>query len=469
MKFLLAHLSVWAFVSSVLSIAAFGQGGCRPTPAAAEVMRPTTPEEAVVDSTLRKALDAAQHGRPLDAKQLYLVALESAEKLPDTSPEKRRAMMMASNAYMRDQNSEQSIALAKRVLDMDEKALGPQDPQIALDLDQLAMRYNSGNPVEAARSFDRAVKLAEATTDMDCFWQVMLFSNAANFYMAQKRYPDAEAVLRRAVDSAADIPSTKGPVLQGVRTMLASVLRSEGKDEEAEQLMSAPVPMPPPVQNARANPDLTGPLSDLDRVRQYAEQGRQQDAEMFYRRAISALEGAPPRLALGSLSLALDQLGEICHTEGRNSEAEDLFLRALDLREKNAGPQVIAVVRMLGSPAALQNFYRGRGRLSDMEPVYQRAIQIQEEYLDPHDEALSSTFFNAAQLYGEEGKSEQSLPMYEKALHVREQSVGRNDAGLLPILRSYASALRNLGRKDEAKRLEARARSIERAKASANR
>ena len=469
MKFLLVHLSISAFISSILSLAAFGQAGCRLTPAEAESIKPTTPEEAVVDNTLRKALDAAQHGRSLDAKQLYLVALVSAEKLPDTSPEKRRAMLMASNAYMRDQNSEQSIALAKRVLDMDERALAPQDPQIALDLDQLAMRYKSGDPAEAAPLFDQAVRLAGATSDLDCFRQVMLFSNAANFYMTEKRYPDAEAVLRQALDSAVELPFTRGPILQGVRSMLASVLRSEGKDEEAEQITSAPVPSPPPAENSRANPDLTGPLSDLDRARQYAEQGRQQDADLFYRRAISAMEAAPPRLALGSLTVALDQLGEICHTEGRNSEAEDLFLRALDLRERNAGPQVIAVVRMLGSPAALQNFYRGQGRLSAMEPVFQRAIQIQEEYLDPRDEALSNTFFHAALLYGEEGKFEQSLPMYQKALHIREESAGRNDAVLLPILDSYATALRKLGRKDDAKRLEARAKAIERVKASGNR
>jgi Flp pilus assembly protein TadD len=55
-----------------------------------------------------------------------------------------------------------------------------------------------------------------------------VFNNAASFYLTQKRYADAEAVLRHAVDDAANLPSTMAFKARRVRNMLADVLRSEG-------------------------------------------------------------------------------------------------------------------------------------------------------------------------------------------------------------------------------------------------
>jgi tetratricopeptide (TPR) repeat protein len=470
MKFCLIQLSTGALVASVFTVAGFCQTVCRATPASHELVKPTTPEEAAVEDALRKAFDAEGPGRWLEAKQLYFAALESAEKLPVSSRQKRRAMMLASSAYERDQKWEQSIAMVKRVVDMDEKALGAQDQQVAIDLGALAMVYEPSNPAEAGRVFDQSVKLAEAATDMDCFERVGVFNNAAGFYLTQKRYADAEAVLRQAVDDAANLPSTRNFIPRQVRNMLAGVLRSEGKDGEADELMSTLVPSQTPAGNLSARlDDLTGPETDLARARQYLKEGKQQDADLFYRRAISALEAAPPRLAAGSLSGALDELGDICHSVGRDSEAENLFLRAVELREKYATVEMIWLVRSLGIQYALQNFYREKGRLSEMEPVYQRAMQIQRKYLDPNDEGLGDTFFSVASLYSEEGKYEQSLPFYQQALRIREHNAGPHDLRLGPILSSYAAALRNLGRADEAMQVEARAASLQRAKAAGKR
>jgi tetratricopeptide (TPR) repeat protein len=223
--------------------------------------------------------------------------------------------------------------------------------------------------------------------------------------------------------------------------------------------------------NPQARPDLTGPLDDLNRARQYHAQGGDQQAEFLYRRAISALEKAPPQSAAGPLSSALDGLGEVCHSQGRNPEAEELLLRALDLREKSAGNQIqtIGVTRELSSPFALQNFYRDEGRLGEMEQIYQRAIKIQGKYLGPNDDALGNTFFSAASLYAEENKPEPSLPLYQHALQISEHNVGTVDPRLLPILEGYAGALSTLGRKDQADRLIARASLIRQSAGADNR
>jgi hypothetical protein len=111
---------------------------------------------------------------------------------------------------------------------------------------------------------------------MDYFERVGVFNNEASFYITQQRYADAEAVLRGAVVDAANLPSTMNVIRRRVRDMLAGVLRSEGKDGEADELMSTLVTLQRPAGNLSARlDDLTGPETDLARARQYLEQGEQ--------------------------------------------------------------------------------------------------------------------------------------------------------------------------------------------------
>ena len=464
----LVQLPVACIVFSALSLAAFAQSGCRSP--GAQTSPPLTPEESRVDDLLSQAFEADRQGNWIAAKRLYLAAAARAEDLPDDSAEKWQALWHASNTYMRDHNSDESIAMAKRAVAMAKKTLSPQDPKLAVDVGQLAFRLQqAGRMAQAAPLYDKAVKAAEITQDMDCYELAGLYGNASSFYTAQKRFAEAEAVLRQAAEAVADVPPPLKPLIVRVRAELAGVLREEGKEAEAEELLSSE--LAPAAVNPQARPDLTGPLDDLNRARQYHAQGGDQQAEFLYRRAISALEKAPPQSAAGPLSSALDGLGEVCHSQGRNPEAEELLLRALDLREKSAGNQIqtIGVTRELSSPFALQNFYRDEGRLGEMEQIYQRAIKIQGKYLGPNDDALGNTFFSAASLYAEENKPEPSLPLYQHALQISEHNVGTVDPRLLPILEGYAGALSTLGRKDQADRLIARASLIRQSAGADNR
>jgi tetratricopeptide (TPR) repeat protein len=423
-----------------------------------------------VEDILSQAFVADRQGNWLAAKRLYLAAASSAEDLPDDSAEKWQALRHASNAYMRDNNPGESITMAKRAVAMAEKTLSPQDPELAVDAGQLAFTLQlAGRMAEAAPLYDKAVKAAEITQDMDCDELAGLYGNASSFYMAQKRSTEAEAVLRQAIESVANVQPPLRPLLVRVRAQLVAVLREQGKEAEAEELLASE--LAPASVNPRARPDLTGPHDDLNRARQYHAQGSDQEAELLYRRAISALEKAPPQSAAGPLSSALDGLGEVCHSLGRNPESEELLLRALDLREKSAGNQIqsIGVTRELSHSFALQNFYRDEGRLGEMEQIYQRAIQIQGKYLGPNDDALGNTFFLLALLYAEENKPKPSLPLYRHALQISEHNRGTADPALLPILEGYAGALRTLGRTDQADRLIARASLIRQSAGAGNR
>ena len=399
----------------------------------------TSLELTAFDNLVHQFQEGWQHRTVLEQKKAAVTLMAEADKLPDSDPRKARALMMASWVYIQDTPS--YIALTRRVVAIDEKNLGGSDPQVASDLGNLALlSAHRGDFIEAERSYGRAVQIAEGAKQMGSFERCGIFTGAAEFYKQQKRYDEAEALLRRALEIPDGLPPAyaasgdRKPKLRAqpidrlqLTASLAEVLRLDGKDSEAERLMAEP---PPASKTAQADPNSMNAENDALRARQYQDEGKMGEAEEFYKHAISDFEKSPA--AAPSLAQNLDQLADIYHSEGRDVEAEQLYRRALDLREKSFTPETARYSRgmgivMMAPPSALQNFLRDQGRLNEIEPVYERALRIQEQYLGPADYTLGKTLESLARVYREEGKSEAALPLCQRALKIVEHNLGEDD------------------------------------------
>jgi tetratricopeptide (TPR) repeat protein len=411
-------------------------------------------ESTLFDNTFRQLRDGWQHRTVAEQKKAAAILIAEADKLPDSDPQKARALLMASGLYIDDIPRE--IALVKRVIAIDGKNFGGDDPQVASDLRNLAfLSALTGDVIEAERSYGRAVEIAERAEQMSSFDRTMVFAGAADFHKQQKRYEEAERLLRRAVEVAAGLPTAQTSLRLQLRANLAALLRYEGKEDEAERLLAEP---PPASKTARASSGLTDAENDSLRARQYQEQGNLREAEVFYQHAISAFERAPDAGFL--LARDLDQLADIYHSEKRDVEAEELFRRALSIRERSLSPETALNARVMALPFALQNFLRDQGRLREIEPVYQQTLTIQEQYLGPNDYSLSQTLQMLASVYREEGKSEAALPLCQRALKIAERDLGENDPRVAAILNEYARNLQELGRMGEASAIRTRAERI---------
>ncbi len=67
------------------------------------------------------------------------------------------------------------------------------------------------------------------------------------------------------------------------------------------------------------------------------------------------------------------------HAQGRYAEAELLYKRALEIREKALGPDHPDVANSLNNLASL---YDEQGRYGEAEPLLKRALTILEKALD---------------------------------------------------------------------------------------
>jgi Flp pilus assembly protein TadD len=85
----------------------------------------------------------------------------------------------------------------------------------------------------------------------------------------------------------------------------------------------------------------------------------------------------------------------IARRRGDLEEAERLYRRALDIKERLLGPEHPEVGTTLNNLAVV---YRRRGRLEEAEALYRRAIDILSETVEPSHPALAASRGNLSKI-----------------------------------------------------------------------
>ncbi len=245
-----------------------------------------------------------QQGLYSEAAKLAEAALKIAEEsLPDHSripaevkPIYERAIAIAELYHAQGKYSK-AEPLYKRALAIDEKSLGKDHPDVARDLNNLALLYYAeGRYAEAEPLFKRALVIMEKTFGPDHPKVATLLNNQAELYRAEGRYAEAEPLYKRA---------------------LAIDEKSLGKD----------------------HPDVARDLNNLALL--YYAEGRYAEAEPLFKRALVIMEKTfgPDHPKVATL---LNNQAELYRAEGRYAEAEPLHKRALTIGEKSSAAEDIS-------------------------------------------------------------------------------------------------------------------------------
>jgi tetratricopeptide (TPR) repeat protein len=147
----------------------------------------------------------------------------------------------------------------------------------------------------------------------------------------------------------------------------------------------------------------------------------------------------------------------------RYEQAEELFKRALTLREQVLEPDYVAISSSLDRLATL---YRYQGRYEQAERLFQRALAIKEQALPPDHPDTATTLGNLAVLYRVQGRDGEAEPLYQRALAICEQALPPDHPNTATALENYAILLRVMNRPQEAQTLNQRAKAIRARRAS---
>jgi tetratricopeptide (TPR) repeat protein len=185
----------------------------------------------------------------------------------------------------------------------------------------------------------------------------------------------------------------------------------------------------------------------------YAEQGKLADAEKMY---IRALQGKEKVLRPDHTSIldTVDNLGSLYKDQGKLAEAEKMYIRALQGREKALGPDHTSTLDTVNN---LGSLYKYQGKLAEAEKMYIQVLQGKEKALGPDHTLSLSTVNNLGNVYADQGKLAKAERMYIQALQGYEKALGPDHTSTLSTVNNLGLLYTDQGKLAEAEEMYIRA------------
>jgi tetratricopeptide (TPR) repeat protein len=189
----------------------------------------------------------------------------------------------------------------------------------------------------------------------------------------------------------------------------------------------------------------------------YAIEQRWDAAEAMFHRQLTMVEKA-----FGASNPALieplNNLGGLERRRGNHAMSENYFTRALEISVKNFGENSLPASEALRKIA---DGYEAQGTYDKAEPYLLRAVKASEISAGPDGDMTGIAVWALCNFYDRWGKPEKSQPCWHRATGILEKLEGVNSPLLKDSLTFEASALRKLGRNDDAQKLEERVVNIQ--------
>ncbi len=147
---------------------------------------------------------------------------------------------------------------------------------------------------------------------------------------------------------------------------------------------------------------------------------------------------------------SLNWLAFLHQLQGHYSEAESLYLQALELRKRLLGEEHSDVAQSLHNLASL---YFVQGRYSEAEPLCMLALELRKQLLGEEHPDVATSLNNLARLYSSQGRYSEAEPLYLQALELRKRLLGEEHPDVATSLNNLAYLYRAQGRYSEAESL----------------
>jgi len=338
-------------------------------------------------------------------------------------------------------------------LDIGEQSLGPDHPDVAIYLNDLAWLFmrNLDKKAEAETLIQRALVINEQNFGNDHPNTANTLHSLGQLYWGQK--PDqAELLFQRVLAIRERTLGPDHPLTANTIHALAALYREQGRYAEAEPLYQRALVIK--EQTLRPDhPDIAGLLSNMAQL--YGNQSKYAEGETLLQRALMIEEQAfGPNHPLSVTTL--NRMANLYEVQGKHEQAEALYKRALAIGEQAYGPDRVDYWTLDG----LAHLYWHQGKYAEAEQLFQRSVAISEQTLGPDHHYTATILSNLANFYHDQGKYAEAEPLYQRALAIKEQALIPDHISIEHTLEKYATLLRQIQRPEEAAQLEERAREI---------
>jgi CHAT domain-containing protein len=245
------------------------------------------------------------------------------------------ALVQLSGLYQRSDRYKDAVPLTERAVAMTEKLLGPEHPNVATGLENLAaMRGLLRRFADAEAPRKRAISINERAYGKEHPNVAESLRGLGHLYRLQNRFEEALPLLQRGLSIAEKALGADHPRLVVHLTEIAELHRAQGRYADAEALLKralANIDKPHGVAPEFADTQRIQILQSLAFLSQ--SQGRRQDARPLLEAALAASE----RLFGADHSLTGDLMTTLAFyllDQDQTDEAERYFERALPISER---------------------------------------------------------------------------------------------------------------------------------------
>lgn len=271
--------------------------------------------------------------KPIQYIAVIAIFIQSTFALSQVFISDWEMLIRKSESLYEEGQYQRAIDAAKKAVEVSEKQLGKNHPDVAYCLNSLAELYRAKQQYkEAEPIYKRSIAIYEKTSGRNHPHTAIAINNLAILYLDQGLLMQAEPLVKRS---------------------LAIRERAFG----------------------HSHPELVPQLNSLAEL--YRQQGRYKKAEPLHKRVLQIIE---KDMASGGSQYdevfkagTLNNLALNYHLQGLNKEAESLYLLSLLTYEKVFGPDHIELVKPLLN---LSTLYRSTNQLKEAEEIGRRVEKI---------------------------------------------------------------------------------------------
>jgi len=310
-----------------------------------------------------------------------------------------------------------ALPVLERVLDLREKALGPEHPMVAATLHNLASVYrNNGDYAKAESLHQRALATWEKTLGPEDPNVAVALNSLGILYRAKGDYVKAEQSYQRALAIWEKALGPEHPYVTFALHNLADLYHYRGDYANAESIYQRVLAIREKALGPE-DPDVAAALTNLADLN--SDRGDRAKAEQLNQRALVIFERS-----LGpedtNVAMALNNLATLSRDGGDFAKAELLYQRAQAIWVKAPGPDNPLFADSLEELAIL---YRKKGEYEKAEQLHKQAQAIFEKAVGS---LRSKTLHNLAMLYAAKGDIDQAISFQSRANAVSERILALN-------------------------------------------
>jgi CHAT domain-containing protein/Tfp pilus assembly protein PilF len=409
---------------------------------------------AVAPGAYRLNIAPKQKTSPAGSYRIRLLELRSATE-NDRALQQARDLHTQSLSLYRTGKYDEAQPLSERALAIREKAVGPDNLDLADILDQLAIVLSvKADYANAEPLFQRALKIRETEHGANHPDVAFSLNNLALFYQFQGEYEKAASLFQRAIDAFEKALGPEDTTLAHPLNNLGLLYLYMGDYVKAEHFLRRSLSIREKFLGLD-HVDVAQSLGNLAIL--YVEQAKYVEAEQLYQRALLIREKVQGR-EHPELFNTLNNLAGLYRLKGDYKKAEPLLVRALAIYRKVLGDNHPNVARALDRLAV---FYTVKDEYSKAEPLFRQALAIREHALGPNHPETADSLQSLAIFYSVSGGEYQKAePLYQRALVIQEKTLGPEHPSTALTLDNLAITRRVQGKYSEAESLHQRALQI---------